>query len=51
MRFGIKNGEFKIKQFKEQEPEKHKFLSKFDVFSWTLPDILKTVREFSLEMT
>ena len=47
----IKNGEVKIKQFKEQKPEKHKFLTKFDVFTWTLPEILKTVRDFSVEIT
>ena len=51
MSWAIKHGEFKIKQFKEQQPQKHKFLSKFDVFSWTLPEILKTVREFVVEMT
>lgn len=40
----IQDNNIKIKQFREQEPEKYKFLVKFDVFSWTLPEILGNVR-------
>ena len=40
----------KIKQIKEHEPQRHKSMN-FDVFSWTIDEVMQNVREVMAYLT
>lgn len=46
----MQDNQITIKQLKEHEPEKHKCLT-FDVFSWTIEEIMNNVNELMKYLT